>query len=209
MARTVNEKQRDERRKKIIHAATQLFAQHGYSQCTITQIAKMAGISHATIFLYFANKDELFQHIILEPLDEAKQFYQLLLSQGSSPLECIHDLVNGQIQRALQNSTYLRLVQYVLGQPNRFPELAVELDHYVTTFVNTLIPLIEEGQKIGQLKPANPFYVSWAYFSYYNGIGMCYLEPNEESIHEFVKGGLRIFNPTENIHSYFVEGERF
>ncbi|MGK5509904.1 TetR/AcrR family transcriptional regulator [Brevibacillus formosus] len=197
MARTVNEKMRDERRRQILEAATLLFAQHGFSQSTITQIAKAAGVSHATIFLYFPNKDDLFQTVVLEPLDAAKKFYISLIAQGNSPLERLHSLIRGQIHRSLYNATYLRLVQYALGQPERFPIVAKELNQYVTRFVNDIIPIIEEGQHLGELNPGNPFYIAWAYFSYYNGIGMCYLEPNDESINELVKNGLRIFGPVE------------
>lgn len=199
MARTVNKKLRDERRRKILDAATVLFAQHGFSQSTITQIAKAVGVSHATIFLYFPTKDDLFQAVILEPLDTTKKLYLSLISQGNSPLERLHSLVKGQIHRSLYNATYLRLVQYALGQPERFPDLAKELNHYVNRFVHDIIPIIEEGQRMGELSPGDPFYIAWAYFSYYNGIGMCYLEPNEESINELVKNGLRIFGPVGKI----------
>lgn len=195
MARTINEKLRDERRKQILNAASVLFSQNGFSQSTVTQIAKLAGMSHAAIFLYFPSKEVLFHAVILEPLEEGKTLYKSLLSQGTTPLERLQNLVNGQIRRALHHATYLRLVQYALGQPDRFSLLAAELNTFVTEFVQDLIPVIEEGQKTGQLHSGDPYYIAWAYFSYMNGIGMCFLEPTEESITQLVKNGMRIFAP--------------
>src|SRR5512147_1085226 len=49
----------DARRNQILDAATQVFAEKGFHDATIRQVAKRAGIADGTIYLYFENKDEL------------------------------------------------------------------------------------------------------------------------------------------------------
>jgi AcrR family transcriptional regulator len=54
----------DERRRIIIDAALALFARKGFRGTTTKEIAEAAGCSEATIFKYFATKDELYSAIL-------------------------------------------------------------------------------------------------------------------------------------------------
>jgi AcrR family transcriptional regulator len=54
----------DERRRVIIDAALALFARKGFRGTTTREIAEAAGCSEATIFKYFATKDELYSAIL-------------------------------------------------------------------------------------------------------------------------------------------------
>jgi TetR/AcrR family transcriptional regulator, fatty acid metabolism regulator protein len=44
---------------RILEAAITVFAEQGYFQSTIAQIAKEAGVADGTIYLYFKNKDDI------------------------------------------------------------------------------------------------------------------------------------------------------
>jgi len=54
----------DERRRMIIDAALALFSTKGFRGTTTKEIATAAGCSEATIFKYFASKDELYSAIL-------------------------------------------------------------------------------------------------------------------------------------------------
>jgi AcrR family transcriptional regulator len=58
MARLSKEKQQ-ETRENIIMTALDLFTEKGFTNTTMKEIAKQAGIGDATIYKYFANKDKL------------------------------------------------------------------------------------------------------------------------------------------------------
>jgi AcrR family transcriptional regulator len=47
------------RRAAILHAALQLFAEHGYNETTVTQITERAGMSRRLFFYYFDSKDDI------------------------------------------------------------------------------------------------------------------------------------------------------
>ena len=55
---TVNEK--STKYNRILEAAVKIFAEQGFFQSTVSQIAKEAGVADGTIYLYFKNK-EVFQ----------------------------------------------------------------------------------------------------------------------------------------------------
>lgn len=54
----------DERREQIIKAAMCLFSENGFRGTTTKEIAKISGISEATVFKHFANKEELYTDIL-------------------------------------------------------------------------------------------------------------------------------------------------
>jgi len=52
------------RRKQILDAATQVFAEKGFHRATIKDIARVAGIADGTIYTYFASKTEVLLAIL-------------------------------------------------------------------------------------------------------------------------------------------------
>ena len=52
-------------KKKTLEAAIKLFAKQGYNGTSTLQIAKVAGVSQATVFKYFKTKEDLLYSIIV------------------------------------------------------------------------------------------------------------------------------------------------
>lgn len=51
----------DERRQRIVAAATSAFSRHGYRRCTMGDIALAAGCSRPALYLVFADKEAVFR----------------------------------------------------------------------------------------------------------------------------------------------------
>src|SRR5512141_750716 len=54
----------EERPRQIVDAALAVFGEHGLAGARLEDIAKRAGVSKGTIYLYFANKEELFREVV-------------------------------------------------------------------------------------------------------------------------------------------------
>jgi AcrR family transcriptional regulator len=54
----------EERPKQILEAALAVFAERGLAAARLEDIAKRAGVSKGTIYLYFENKEELFRGVV-------------------------------------------------------------------------------------------------------------------------------------------------
>lgn len=54
----------DERREQICQIAMRLFSESGFRGTTTKEIANAAGVSEATVFKHFSNKDELYTAIL-------------------------------------------------------------------------------------------------------------------------------------------------
>ncbi len=67
------------RRKQILEAATQVFAEKGFHRATIKDIARVAGIADGTIYTYFASKADVLLGI-LNRLNESTERQQHFLT---------------------------------------------------------------------------------------------------------------------------------
>lgn len=56
----------DERRRRLIDSAAELFAEHSYEEISMRQIAQAAGISKSLLYHYFPSKTELFAAAVAE-----------------------------------------------------------------------------------------------------------------------------------------------
>lgn len=72
------ERERENRIKAIKEAALELFAQKGYSETNLDDIAWKAELGKATLYYYFKGKEEIFWAILEEG---AREFYQSLFER--------------------------------------------------------------------------------------------------------------------------------
>lgn len=59
--RAVSDADKDVRRDEILNAAKRVFAEHGFHQTAIADVAKAAKLSYGTVYWYFDSKEALFQ----------------------------------------------------------------------------------------------------------------------------------------------------
>ena len=53
----------DEKEQRIRHAVIELMLQEGFNGTSIAKIARLAGVSPATVYIYYENKEEMLQDI--------------------------------------------------------------------------------------------------------------------------------------------------
>lgn len=60
----------EESRRKILSAASDVFAEHGYEKTSVREVARRSGISVGGIYLYFRNKEELYTGLMRSEMDD-------------------------------------------------------------------------------------------------------------------------------------------
>lgn len=68
-----------DRKDQILLAAARLFAEHGFEQTTVRQIAEAVQIQSASLFHHFATKEDLLHAILREPLEHRLESHQSIL----------------------------------------------------------------------------------------------------------------------------------
>lgn len=61
-------------RMRIADAAGKLFEEKGMEATTMSEIAKMAGYSKATLYVYFQNKEEIIGYLVLRSMKKLKEY---------------------------------------------------------------------------------------------------------------------------------------
>lgn len=60
----VNETEDSAKRRQIVEGARSVFLSNGFDAASMGEIAKVAGVSKGTLYVYFKDKDELFKAIV-------------------------------------------------------------------------------------------------------------------------------------------------
>jgi AcrR family transcriptional regulator len=81
----------------IAQAAKAVFAERGYQGATLEEIAQRAGMSKATIYIYYENKDALFLQVVEELVHTAMTETAQTAESAKPPLEKLAGMVRGKI----------------------------------------------------------------------------------------------------------------
>ena len=60
------------KRRQILDGARQVFLTQGFDAASMMDIAKAAGVSKGTLYVYFKDKDDLFDGMVRKPIELAQ-----------------------------------------------------------------------------------------------------------------------------------------
>lgn len=79
-------------REIIVETAEKSFQSFGFEKTTMDDIAKEAGYSKATLYVYFKNKEEIFNHILLKGMNILKNSFHDVVNSDKSTEDKCYDL---------------------------------------------------------------------------------------------------------------------
>lgn len=111
----------------ILQGAMQEFLKHGYAGTSMDQIAKVAGVSKATVYSHFGDKESLFNAVIQDLVQEKFQTVMSLdqpQSLGEDPKKVLSEMVTKMLENTLSDRNFHNFIRIIIGESGRFPELA-------------------------------------------------------------------------------------
>jgi AcrR family transcriptional regulator len=119
----------DERPQQIVDAALEVFGERGLAGARLDDIAQRAGVAKGTIYLYFANKEELFQEVvrrtIVARLDRTER--EIAEASDADAAAQMLTFMHGWWEFACTDD-FRTVYRLVVGELHRFPDLA---DFYI------------------------------------------------------------------------------
>jgi AcrR family transcriptional regulator len=94
----------EESRQRLLQAAVQCFAEHGFSKTSTRTIAAKAGVNIAAISYYFGDKAGLYRAAYTEPMCSAKEDIALFDGAQLTLDEALHGLYSGFIEPLKQTT---------------------------------------------------------------------------------------------------------
>jgi AcrR family transcriptional regulator len=78
---TRREKEKEDRKERILAAAREVFFETGIRPATVDAIAARAAVAKGTVYLYFETKETILAHLLLEGLDSLNQYLTLAYAE--------------------------------------------------------------------------------------------------------------------------------
>src|ERR1700735_4306049 len=90
---------RDFRRDQLIDTARRLFGERGTTDVSMDEIAAEAGVARSTVYVYFANRDELLRVCVQAMHDRVQETIGLVVDDGATPVSRLRGLILGVLER--------------------------------------------------------------------------------------------------------------
>jgi AcrR family transcriptional regulator len=109
----------------ILNGAMQEFLEHGYAGARIDKIVAAAGVSKATVYRHFPDKEALFTALIQRMANKKEVFrLQNPPSIDEEPRSFLKRYAIGMLDNVASDPQILTFLRIIIGESGRFPELA-------------------------------------------------------------------------------------
>ena len=139
-----------DKREAILRAAIRVFANNGYFNSKVADIARAAGVADGTVYLYFKSKEEILHSVFDKSMEEAIADGRKRLEGVSDPREKLRRIAQLHLERLGADRDLAVVFQVELRGSTKFMEesSAAGFAEYLGLIRST----IEEGQRAGVLR---------------------------------------------------------
>ncbi len=151
---------------ELLAAALELFVERGYAATRLDDVARRAGVSKGTVYLYFAGKEELFKAVVREGVVPVLKRGEKMVSEhmGTTPA-LIGDLMRGWWE-AIGSTPYAGLIKLMVSECRNFPELGrFYNDEVIARGYKLVRKTLQRGIDRGELRAIDPESVSRLVFA--------------------------------------------
>ncbi|WP_374539304.1 TetR family transcriptional regulator [Chitinimonas taiwanensis] len=150
------QRRKDARPAEIIEAALSLFVERGFAATRLDDVAKLAGVTKGTVYLYFANKEELFKAVVRETvLPNIESGETLLAEHQGRWADLLWTLLERWAER-MEQSASTGISKLMIAEANNFPELArFYVEEVVIRSRKLFANVIERGIAAGEFRPVD------------------------------------------------------
>ena len=147
----------EDRPREICAAALEVFAEKGFAAAKLDEIAKRAGVSKGTLYLYFKDKEQLFRAVVRDTIAPNVEMVRTALIQTGLPFAELVRMFMAKFVELTQRVPVGSVVKMVVSESRNFPELAkVWHDEVVSKGIGTVTALVEMAQAKGEVRHGDP-----------------------------------------------------
>lgn len=118
------ERRKDARPQELLDAALDHFVAHGYAATKLESVAKAAGVSKGTLYLYFCSKEELFKAVVSEAIGPILGQAEGMIDQFEGSSEELFRLMIITWWENVGDTKLSGLPKLMLAEASNFPEVA-------------------------------------------------------------------------------------
>lgn len=150
-------RRKEERAPEILDAALACFSEKGFAATRMEDIARRAGISKGTIYLYFESKEAVFKALAQRVVGSRVAEIGGLIQAFEGPTPDLVRLVLTRVGEIVSTGDVVVLPRMVIAEAGNFPELA---EHWRREVVDRGLALwesiVKRGQARGEFRAIDP-----------------------------------------------------
>jgi TetR/AcrR family transcriptional regulator, fatty acid metabolism regulator protein len=132
------------KREAILRAAIDVFAERGYFNAQVADVARSAGVAAGTVYLYFRSKDDLLISIFERGMKEALAESRQLAATVLDPRERLRRLARMHLERIGRDRNAAVVFQVELRQSTKF------MERFSATLLRDYLGMIRDAIADGQ-----------------------------------------------------------
>jgi AcrR family transcriptional regulator len=150
------QRRKAERPSELVHAALDLFVERGYTATRLDDVARCAGVSKATVYLYFESKEALFRAVVRDiVVPELARFEDLVRRHRGPTAPLVRELVH-RWWRSVGETRLSGIVKLMTAEAGNFPELArFFVDNVVRRARRLFAGVLRRGVARGEFRQCN------------------------------------------------------
>jgi AcrR family transcriptional regulator len=149
------QRRKEDRPQEIAEAAFEAFAENGYAQTRVEDVAQRAGVSKGLMYLYFRTKEELFKAVIRNVVSRRVDALIRVVEQTELSSE---EFIRGPMldfMKGIPDSRVPVVIRLLLAEAPRHPDL---VDYYwenvVSRGLEAIRRFIARGVERGEFRPS-------------------------------------------------------
>jgi AcrR family transcriptional regulator len=136
---------------ELLNAALAVFGERGFRAASLDVVARRAGVSKGTVYLYFASKDALFRAVVERKIVVLLEEGEALLAAHEGTAAELLRLVIHRMQAAMHRDDMIRLARLAHSELAHFPEVrAFWWEHVIQRNRRLLGSIVDRGIAAGE-----------------------------------------------------------
>ena len=144
----------EDRPREICTAALEVFSEKGFAAARLDEIARRAGVSKGTLYLYFKDKEDLFRAVVRDTMAPNIGAIATVAATAEAPFADIVRMLLPNFADIAGRVPVGGVAKMVIGESRNFPELAkVWHDEIASKALGLIAGMIAAAQKRGEVRP--------------------------------------------------------
>lgn len=148
-------RRKEARPAEILRAALDCFAERGFAATRLDEVARRAGITKGTLYLYFASKEELFKAVVRDAIVASIARGEARVGDAAEPAPRLLELVLREWTAQIDTPAGA-IPKLVIAEAGNFPDLArFYLDEVVHRGRSLIRRVLRAGIVRGEFRPVD------------------------------------------------------
>ena len=129
------------RRDAILDAALTVFAERGFEAARLDDVAAQAGVAKGTLYLYFKDKEALFEEVVRSAASPIVERLSVLAAAPDMPMTVMLDALFGLFEKEVLGTRRKLLIRLIIAEGPRFPRIA---EFYFRDVISRIMPMLSK-----------------------------------------------------------------